>query len=151
MATGQICAMEVSLHEPPAVVSPSDHLTLWFCMNRARALQCMDKGVLPRSEGGYKNLLGLREEKEEALQRAKWVEGEGEVSKATHLLLQLVFTPKAVARYTLACAGVEFSFAPVLIKQVYPRDSKKDWKVWHFHADLSLDSDEIQVEFLEIM
>ena len=151
MATGQICEMEVSLHEPPAVVSPSDHLTLWFCMNRDSAEQCLAKGVLPRSEGGYKNLLGLREEKEEALQRAKYVEGKGEVSKATHLLLQLVFTPKAVARYTLARAGVEFSFAPVLIKQVYPKDSKKDWKVWHFHADLSLESDEIQVEFLEIM
>ena len=145
------CAMEVSLHEPPAVVSPSDHLTLWFCMNRDSAEQCLAKGVLPRSEGGSKNLLGLREEKEEALQRAKYVEGKGEVSKATHLLLQLVFTPKAVARYTLACAGVEFSFAPVLIKQVYPKESKKDWKVWYFHADLSLESDEIQVEVLEIM
>ena len=151
MATGQICEMEVSLHEPPAVVSPSDHLTLWFCMNRDRALQCLEKGVLPRSEGGYKNLLGLREESEEALQRAEFVEGKGKVSKATHILLQLVFTPKAVAHYTLACAGVEFSFAPVLIKQVYPKDYKKDWKVWYFHADLSLVSDEIQVKAFEII
>ena len=150
MATGQICEMEVSLHEPPAVVSPSDHLTLWFCMNRDRAEQCLAKGVLPRSEGGYRKLLGLREDYEAAVQRATRVEGEGAVSKATHLLLQLVFTPKAVARYTLACAGVEFSFAPVLIKQVYPKDPK-DWKVWHFHADLSLESDEIQVKAFEIM
>ena len=151
MATSQNSEMEVSPDEPPAVVSPSDHLTLWFCMNRDRAEQCLAKGVLPRSEGGYKNLLGLREESSEALQRAECVEGKANVSKDTHVLLQLVFTPKAVARYTLACAGVEFSFAPVLIKQVYPKDYKKDWKVWHFHADLSLDSDEIQVEVLEIM
>ncbi len=145
------CAMEVSLHEPPAVVSPSDHLTLWFCMNRDSAEQCLAKGVLPRSEGGYKNLLGLREEYEEALQRAKFVEGKGEVSKATHLLLQLVFTPKAVARYTLACAGVEFNFAPMLIKQVYTGGEQKDWKVWYFHADLPLVSHEIQVKAFEII
>ena len=150
MATGQVCAMEVSLHEPPAVVSPSDHLTLWFCMSRDKVVQCLAKGVLPRSEGGYKNLLGLREEYEEALQRAEFVEGKGKVSKATHLLLQLVFTPEAVARYTLACAGVDFSFAPVLIKQVYPKGSKKDWKVWYFHADLPLVSHEIQVQAFEI-
>ena len=145
------CAMEVSLHEPPAVVSPSDHLTLWFCMNRDRAVQCLAKGVLPRSEGGYKNLLGLREESSGALQRAECVEGRANVSKDTHVLLQLVFTPKAVAHYTLACAGVEFNFAPMLIKQVYTGAEKKDWKVWYFHADLPLVSDMIQVEAFEII
>ncbi len=151
MATGQVCAMEVSLHEPPAVVSPSDHLTLWFCMHRDRAQRCLENGVLPRWEGGKKNLLGLREESSEALQRAECVEGKGKVSKATHILLQLVFTPKAVAHYTLACAGVEFNFAPMLIKQVYTGGEKKDWKVWYFHADLPLVSDEIQVKAFEII
>ena len=77
--------------------------------------------------------------------------GRGRSQKQHTSSLQLVFTPKAVARYPLACAGVEFSFAPVLIKQVYPKDSKKDWKVWHFHADLSIVSDEIQVQVFEII
>ena len=136
--------MEVSGGEPTAVVSPSD-LTLWFCMRRDKAEQYVERGVLPRAEGGWKNLLGLREEYSAALERAQYVEGEANVSKHTHVLLQIVFTPQAVAHYTLTYAGVEFNFAPMLIKQVYTSGEKKDWKAWHFHDDLPLRSTMIRV------
>ena len=120
-------------------------------MHRDSVQQCVEDGVLPRSEGGRKNLLGLREEYSAALQRAECVEGKANVSKDTHVLLQLVFTPKAVAHYTLACAGVEFNFAPMLIKQVYTSGDKKDWKAWHFHDDLPLRSTMIRVDIYAII
>ena len=120
-------------------------------MHRDSAQPCVEDGVLPRSEGGRKNLLGLREEYSAALQRAECVEGKANVSKDTHVLLQLVFKPQAVAHYTLACAGVEFNFAPMLIKQVYTGGEQKDWKVWYFHDNLPLLSDMIQVKAFEII
>ena len=120
------------------VEAPGDAaLTLWLCMPEQAAVDCIARGgVVVRDHGGPKRLLGLREQPEDAVERARLL-GEGHVSKDSHLLLRIVSTHAGVAHYTVANAGAEHCYAPMPAKRVYSY-GKTDWGVWYFHGDLPL-------------
>ena len=84
--------------------------------------------------------IGLRENVEDAVVREEQISGS--ISKHTHFVLEITFTPLGLAHYAKICKGHNYSFQPVLQKMVF-RDLQ-DWKVWHFHDDLPLQAQDEQ-------
>ena len=113
-----------------------DGLTLFLAVPADDRDACCFQGVAPRHYVGGRNYIGLREHEEDALQRASLVSYQP-VTKGTHMLLRVHFTPLGLAHYSTATAGVEHSFSPLLTKKLY-HDDPTDWKVWHFHGDSPL-------------
>ena len=69
--------------------------------------------------------IGLRENLHDAVDRE--IKIVGDVTKESHAVLEITFTPLGVAHYTQTCQGGDYKFQPTLVKQTY-RDGK-DWKV----------------------
>ena len=92
-------------------------------------------GTLPlQTTGSEQWKIGLRESLDDAVVREAQISGS--VSKHTHLVLEITFTPLGLAHYAQICKGPDYSFQPVLQKMMYR--GPQDWKVWHFHGDLPL-------------
>ena len=112
-------------------------LTTWtvvYKMDRA-ACEAADK-VLARYVNPGSDYVGLRERREDALERARLVSGQP-VRRETHVLLKTTFSPAGFARYATLSTGTAHAFTPVLHKKVYS-DTSHDWQVWHFQDDLPL-------------
>ena len=84
-----------------------------------------------------RNYTGLREFPLDAVERAKMFYA-GEVTKHTHVLLNICFTPAGVAHYTVENAGQTHNFASILSKMTYHKGEPIDWGVWHFLTDVPL-------------
>ena len=97
---------------------------------------CCSGGKVPLRYVGDCEYIGLREDIGAALARAALCSPET-VTKATHLVVRVHFTPLGLAHYGIATAGAEHCFSPLLTKKLYPNDPT-DWRVWHFHGDLPL-------------
>ena len=100
-------------------------------------------GVIPMSivnPGGY--YIGLRECPIEAFIRAKRLYVQGTMSRESHILLKIHFSPAAVLHYISKSAGPDYAFASVLHKRTYSGDKDVDWKVWYFLEDLPLHGDD---------
>ena len=79
--------------------------------------------------------VGLRERLEDAVERERIFTPH--VSKHTHLVLQVRFSPQGVALFTTRCAGEDYKFGSTLCKKSYGSKTW-DYKVWHFVTDLPL-------------
>ena len=95
-------------------------------------------GVLKaRQVSGSKNYIGLRENPEDAVERASRLYKGIEDIESQLVLLHVRFSDDGLAHSTRKCSGKDHGFAPVLHKRVYPYESY-DWKAWHFVEDLPL-------------
>ena len=86
--------------------------------------------------------IGLRQCPIAAFIRAKRVFVQGPMSRESHILLKVHFSPAAVLHYISKSAGRDHAFASVLHKRTYPGDTDVDWKVWYFLEDLPLRYDD---------
>ena len=84
--------------------------------------------------------IGLRENVVDAVERTTKISGP--ISKDTHVVLEITFTPLGLAHYAIVITASDYGFQPMLQKKTY-RDAK-DWKVWHFHGDLPLQASDEQ-------
>ena len=84
--------------------------------------------------------IGLRETLVDAVERTTKISGP--ISKDTHVVLEITFTPLGLAHYAKIYQGCDYGFQPMLQKKTY-RDAT-DWKAWHFHGDLPLQASDEQ-------
>ena len=95
-------------------------------------------GVLKaRQVSGSKNYIGLRENPEDALERAKQVYKGVEDVESQLVVLRVTFSNAGLGHFTKKCAGQDHEFVSVLHKYVYLHDPH-DWKVLHFEDDFPL-------------
>ena len=94
-----------------------------------------------------RDYVGLRERKQDAVERAKMIYYPTPVNKETHIFLKTTFTAAGFAKYgTLAMP--QHHFVPKLSKKVYyprPGETPYDWQVWHWNGDLPFDDCELMV------
>ena len=98
-----------------------------------------------------RDYVGLRERKQDAVERAKMIYYPTPVNKETHIFLKTTFTAAGFAKYgTLAMP--QHHFVPKLSKKVYyprPGETPYDWQVWHWNGDLPFDDCELMVSAWE--
>jgi len=93
------------------------------------------EGRLCRKGGGPdKWKIGLRENLADAIWREDKIAPP--VSKESHAVLEIFFSPLGVAHYATLCQGPDYQFQSMLQKK--PCIGDKDWKIWHFNGDLAL-------------
>ena len=98
-------------------------------------------GILRLQETGAEQWqIGLCEYLVDAVERARKIYGL--ITKETHVVLEITFSPLGLAHYTKICLGPNYCFQPLLHKKSYRDDT--DWKVWHFHGDLPLQASDAQ-------
>ena len=117
--------------------------TLYLVVEKRFRESLEHDGILPMSivnPGCY--YIGLRECPIEAFIRAKRFYVHGTMSRDSHILLKIHFSPAAVLQYVSKAAGSDHAFASVLHKRTYPRDKEVDWGVWYFLEDLPLRCDD---------
>ena len=117
--------------------------TLYLVVEKRFQAPLEHDGILPMSivnPGCY--YIGLRECPIEAFIRAKRFYVHGTMSRDSHILLKIHFSPAAVLQYISKAAGSGHAFASVLHKRTYPRDKEVDWGVWYFLEDLPLRCDD---------
>ena len=117
--------------------------TLYLVVEKRFQAPLEHDGILPMSivnPGCY--YIGLRECPIEAFIRAKRFYVHGTMSRDSHILLKINFSPAAVLQYISKAAGSGHAFASVLHKRTYPRDKEVDWGVWYFLEDLPLRCDD---------
>ena len=96
----------------------------------------MAEGVLRLPKHGrVAGHIGLRTSVEEALKREKIVSEH--ISKHTHNVLEVRFTPLGLAHYTTITLGACVEFRPTLYKKVY-WGYRNDFGVWYFLDDMPL-------------
>ena len=84
-----------------------------------------------------KDYVGLRQRKEDAVERGRLIYHPTPVSKETHIFLKTTFTAAGFAKYATLSTDHEHNFVPKLYKKVY-YNSPHDWQVWHWNGDLPL-------------
>ena len=98
-----------------------------------------------------KDYVGLRQSKEDAVERAVMIYHPTPVKKETHIFLKTTFTAAGFAKYgTLAMP--QHHFVPKLSKKVYyprPGETPYDWQVWHWNGDLPFDDCDLMVSAWE--
>lgn len=98
------------------------------------------KNVPTRYVSPHKDVIGLREQPEQAVDRYRSI-FKGDVPKSKLKILEVTFTVLGIAVYSVGNCGAEHRFRPRLSKQVYGADV--DWGVWHFIGDLPLNFGEL--------
>ena len=89
-----------------------------------------------------KDYVGLRQTKEDAVERAERIYHPTPVNKETHIFLKTTFTAAGFAKYATLPTDDKHHFAPKLYKMVYytrSDESAYDWLAWHWNGDLPLD------------
>ena len=84
-----------------------------------------------------KDYVGLRQTKEDAVERGQRIYHPTPVNKETHIFLKTTFTAAGFAKYATLSTDREQNFVPKLYKKVY-YNSHHDWQVWHWNGDLPL-------------
>ena len=84
-----------------------------------------------------KDYVGLRQTKEDAVERAVRIYHPTPVNKETHIFLKTTFTAAGFAKYATLSTDHEHNFVPKLHKKVYYY-SPRDWQVWRWNGDLPL-------------
>ena len=84
-----------------------------------------------------KDYVGLRQRKEDAVERGRLIYHPTPVSKETHIFLKTTFTAAGFAKYATLSTDHEHNFVPKLYKKVYYY-SPRDWQVWRWNGDLPL-------------
>ena len=87
--------------------------------------------------GPGKHYVGLRQRKQDAVERAKMIYYPTSVNKETHIFLKTTFTAAGFAKYATLSTDHEHNFVPKLHKKVYYY-SPRDWQVWRWNGDLPL-------------
>ena len=87
--------------------------------------------------GHGKDYVGLRQRKEDAVERGQKIYHPKPVKKETHIFLKTTFTAAGFAKYATLSTDHEHNFVPKLYKKVY-HHSPHDWQVWHWNGDLPL-------------
>ena len=114
----------------------SPRLTLYVALHKDDAAHCQSRNIVPtRFVSPKKNVVGLRERAEDAIERYRL--NFGEIEKEKLVLLQVSFTPLGLAYFTTQTCGPANRFCSQLSKMTYGTDV--DWAVWHFVGDLPLD------------
>ena len=114
-------------------------LTVWTAVAKEDRATCVAMNKVPMryaNSGG--NYIGLRERREDAVERARFY-STVPVTQETHILLKTKFSAAGVAHFMTQSSGAQHAYAPMLFKMVY-KESEYDWKVWHFQDDLPLES-----------
>ena len=90
--------------------------------------------------GHGKDYVGLRQRKEDAVERGRLIYHPTPVNKETHIFLKTTFTAAGFAKYGTESMP-QHNFVPKLSKKVYntrPDETPYDWQVWHWNGDLPL-------------
>ena len=124
----------------------STGLRVYKVVKESNLLSIVSKGWLTLQDCGTEQWkIGLRENLSDAIERES--KCGGLVSKDTHIVLEIVFSPVGIAYYTTQCQGSIYDFQPTLRKMSYRRDTT-DWKVWHFQGELPLEAHDEQGNLL---
>jgi hypothetical protein len=84
--------------------------------------------------------IDLRECYIDAFNQAKESYGDRKMSRDSHMLVRVYFSPGAILHYISEASGPEHDYASVLHKKIYYGDQDYDRKEWHFLGDLPLRS-----------
>ena len=116
--------------------SPEPRLTLFLVVHTDDVAHCQASGRVPtRFVSPKKNIIGLRERAEDAIERYRL--NFGEIEKGKVIVLEVTFTSLGLAHFTTQTCGPANRFCSQLSKMTYGTDV--DWGVWHFIGDLPLD------------
>ena len=107
-------------------------LVLYACVRKELRDDLLARMVLSKEEGWW--YIGLRQEAQEALDRAGQVEEE--VGKESHIMLEITFSPLGVAYFGTTYADW-YQYMPILHK-VYKPWATYDKGVWHYLDHLPL-------------
>ena len=107
-------------------------LVLHKLVSSALVQKCIDDNLLAKQSWEWH--IGLRQTAEVAVSRAFLFEDH--ISKDSHVMLRVTFTPLGVALFASTFTDGTNNFRPILSKKVVSDD--KDWGVWHFLQDLPL-------------
>ena len=117
----------------PATISPDAprEVKLYAAVPKSRQADCQLAGVLVRDDDWY--YIGLRQREDWAVSRAEMF---GTVTKDTHVMLEVIFTPLGQAHFLTKLTGADFNHMPMLHK-VWKK-GRQDHGTWHFIGDIPL-------------
>ena len=122
-------------------------LEMYLVVHRQDIPYCTTENCVPlRYVSGGRGYIGLRERKEDALERAKLCSYDT-ITHDTHRCLKIYFSALGFAHYASYSRGAEDCYTPVLSKVIY-KDTTIDWKVWRFFGDLPLSMTSSQGQLL---
>ena len=125
-------AIRISQHPSRISFGAPEPLVLHKLVSNALVQKCIDDNLLEKQPWEWH--IGLRQTVEVAVSRASFFEED--VSKDSHVMLRVTFTPLGVALFASTFTDETNNFRPILSKKVVSDD--KDWGVWHFLQDLPL-------------
>ena len=126
----------------PFIAMAESAFSLYLVLEKRFRATFEHDGIIPMSivnPGCY--YIGLRECPIAAFIRAKRLYVQGTMSRESHILLKIHFSPAAVLHYISKSAGRDHAFSSVLHKRTYRGDKDIDWKVWYFLEELPLRCD----------
>ena len=129
--------------QPQALLDPKDVSGIWYLASTTWLADDVDrakKARLASFSATTQDYIGLRKDKEEALERGMklWNKND-DLDKATLKLLRIQFSHKGFSKYANQDLGEKHSFSTMFYKHVYSRDKSKDYGAWAFHGDLPLE------------